>query len=66
MWADNLETEMVIIRDLVEDYPYVAMVRPIYLSRLGVLCMVCTIPYIRLCTRKFEQKVHVPLFGLVV
>lgn len=30
MWADNLETEMVIIRDLVEDYPYVAMVRPVW------------------------------------
>lgn len=27
MWADNLETEMVIIRELVEDYPYVAMVK---------------------------------------
>ena len=27
VWADNLETKMVIIRDLVEDYPYVAMVR---------------------------------------
>ncbi|CAN0483894.1 unnamed protein product, partial [Hapterophycus canaliculatus] len=25
VWADNLETEMVIIRDLVEEYPFVAM-----------------------------------------
>jgi hypothetical protein len=27
VWADNLEEEMAHIRDVVEDYPYIAMVR---------------------------------------
>ena len=27
VWADSLEDEMAIIRDLVENYPYIAMVR---------------------------------------
>lgn len=27
VWADNLEEEMAYLRDLVEDYPYLAMVR---------------------------------------
>jgi hypothetical protein len=26
VWADNLESEMAILRDLVEHYPYLAMV----------------------------------------
>lgn len=26
VWAENLEHEMVILRDLVEEYPYIAMV----------------------------------------
>lgn len=41
MWADNLEMEMVIIRDLVEEYPFVAMVScpPVYNSPLR-LCLV--------------------------
>lgn len=26
VWADNLEEEMAYLRDLVEDYPYLAMV----------------------------------------
>lgn len=27
VWAENLEEEMAHLRDLVEDYPYLAMVR---------------------------------------
>lgn len=29
VWADNLEEEMAYLRDLVEDYPYLAMVTTI-------------------------------------
>ncbi len=28
VWAENLEEEMAHIRDIVEDYPYIAMVPP--------------------------------------
>ena len=29
VWAENLEEEMAHIRDIVEDYPYIAMVPPL-------------------------------------
>lgn len=30
VWAENLEEEMAYLRDLVEEYPYLAMVRIYY------------------------------------
>ena len=33
VWAHNLEEEMNRIRDIVEKYPYIAMVRTFYLHR---------------------------------
>lgn len=36
VWAENLEEEMAYLRDLVEDYPYLAMVRKIHLKKLNL------------------------------
>ena len=32
VWAHNLKQEMKALRDLVEEYPYIAMVRPLILA----------------------------------
>jgi hypothetical protein len=34
VWAENLEEEMAHLRDLVEDYPYLAMVQFYYIHLL--------------------------------
>lgn len=36
VWAENLEEEMAHLRDLVEEYPYLAMVR--YEHREEIVC----------------------------
>lgn len=37
VWAENLEEEMAYLRDLVEDYPYLAMVR----KKLNISSSLC-------------------------
>lgn len=42
VWAENLEEEMAYLRDLVEEYPYLAMVREkmtFCLSRKVFICI---------------------------
>jgi hypothetical protein len=36
VWAENLEEEMAHIRDIVEDYPYIAMVPPCIIDHLTI------------------------------
>lgn len=37
VWAENLEEEMAYLRDLVEEYPYLAMVIIIILKHLFII-----------------------------
>lgn len=45
VWAENLEEEMAYLRDLVEEYPYLAMVR-IYYTHLKKLKLKTRLPFL--------------------
>lgn len=48
VWAENLEAEMVVLRDLVEQYPYLAMV--FIITLIPVLSIFCSFSRIPLLT----------------
>ena len=69
VWASNLEEEMANIREILEDYPYIAMVRA-YFSQLQFECsyyrLRSEIAYAKMCRDWTSDDLHFPIIISVV